>query len=143
MCGTTRLEDALAAVSYGVDALGFIFYGKSPRSIDSAAAAKILAATSSLCRPDCGLCQCVDRLRWSALPAWDFLMCSCMAASQRSTAGKYGRSSPSHGIIKAFRVGEESHADDFSPYNDCVDAFLLDTYVKGAHGGTGKVLTGR
>ena len=41
--------------------------------------------------------------------------------------------------IKAFRVGDESSAADFIPYNGVVDAFLLDTYVKGAKGGTGEV----
>ena len=30
----TKLEDALAAVAAGVDALGFIFHEKSPRSVD-------------------------------------------------------------------------------------------------------------
>jgi len=43
ICGVTNLEDAQAAVAAGVDALGFVFYDKSPRNIDWQLAGKIVA----------------------------------------------------------------------------------------------------
>jgi phosphoribosylanthranilate isomerase len=42
ICGTTNLEDALTAVDAGADAVGFVFYEKSPRNISVAAAREIV-----------------------------------------------------------------------------------------------------
>ncbi|MGA2279282.1 MAG: phosphoribosylanthranilate isomerase [Verrucomicrobiota bacterium] len=41
ICGITNLADAQAAVAAGADALGFVFYEKSPRHLTISAAAKI------------------------------------------------------------------------------------------------------
>jgi phosphoribosylanthranilate isomerase len=44
ICGITRVEDALAAVASGTDALGLVFYAKSPRAVSIAEASFIAKA---------------------------------------------------------------------------------------------------
>lgn len=41
ICGITRPEDAQTAVAFGADALGIVFYGKSPRSVTVSQAQEI------------------------------------------------------------------------------------------------------
>ena len=42
ICGMTNLEDALTAVDAGADAVGFVFYERSPRNITAEAAAEVV-----------------------------------------------------------------------------------------------------
>jgi phosphoribosylanthranilate isomerase len=44
ICGLTRPSDAQAAAAAGVDAIGVVFYAKSPRAVDIAQAMAVVAA---------------------------------------------------------------------------------------------------
>jgi phosphoribosylanthranilate isomerase len=43
ICGITNLDDALAASDAGANALGFVFYPKSPRHVTAETARSIIA----------------------------------------------------------------------------------------------------
>lgn len=138
MCGTTRLEDALAAMRHGVDALGFIFYAKSPRYIAPKNAAAIVKKLPPF----------IDRVGvFVNAPQTEVVRAAGCGLTYLQLHGDESveyccgirESLPFCGIIKAFRVSEESRAEEFERYNESVDAFLLDTYCKGESGGTGNV----
>jgi phosphoribosylanthranilate isomerase len=139
MCGTTRLEDGLAAVRYGVDALGFILYPNSPRYISPEDIAVI-----------CGqLPPFVDRVgvlvdedvetavRLVNRAGFSYLQLHGSESSHYCRELK--NVLPHLKLIKAFRVGEQTQKEEFTPYAEHADAFLLDTFVRGDRGGTGQV----
>ena len=43
ICGLTRVDDVLAAAAEGVDAIGLVFYSKSPRAVDISQAKTLVA----------------------------------------------------------------------------------------------------
>ena len=44
ICGITRPQDGISAAANGADAIGLVFYGKSPRSVDIEQARAVIAA---------------------------------------------------------------------------------------------------
>jgi phosphoribosylanthranilate isomerase len=139
MCGTTRSEDAHAAVSCGVDALGFIFAPKSPRYIEPHQAARIIGELPPfVSRVGVFVDEDIEQLR-STVDAAGLTAVQLHGQETADYCMELKRSSRSLGICKAFRIGQGAGPADFTAYSTGVDAFLLDTYVKGVAGGTGAV----
>ncbi|WP_343352425.1 phosphoribosylanthranilate isomerase [Pseudomonas sediminis] len=132
ICGITRIEDALAAVAAGADAIGLVFYGKSPRAVGVGQAAAILQALPPFVTtvglfvdmPRDQLQQLLQRLPLDLL----------QFHGDESPADCEGHGRP---YIKALRVRPgEDVAAAMAPYSGA-RGILLDTFVEGVPGGTG------
>ncbi len=139
MCGITREKDAEAGVLAGVDALGFIFYEKSPRNVDPEFVRTLISTIPPFI-------DCVGVFVDRDLNEVEEIVEYCGL----SYAQLHGKESPKYcerlerfsapcRVVKAFRVGEKSKASEFTPYDSAVCGYLLDTYVQGNAGGTGEV----
>lgn len=131
ICGITNVDDALAAVELGADALGFIFYAKSPRSITVAKAADICNALPPFVAK---VGVFVDELEYEIEKALQDCLLTVLQFHGEEPPGfcqKFAAKS-----IKAIRVKDESSLHAAAEYD--VDALLLDTYTDGQQGGTGR-----
>ncbi len=133
ICGITRLEDAKLAVELGASALGFVFYPPSPRFVAPAQAAAIRRALPPLVTT-VGVFVNEDPERIEEIRRLVGLdLVQLHGEEPPETAARFFPA-----VIKAFRVRSERDLAQITAYRDCVSAILLDTYVKGLAGGTGK-----
>jgi len=133
----TREKVVEAGVNAGLDALGFIFYEKSPRNVYPDFVRAVISKVPPFV--DC-VGVFVDRDREEVQEIIEYCGLS-HAQLHGKESPKYCErverfTSPCH-VIKAFRVGNNSKKEDFSPYDNLVHGYLLDTYKKGSAGGTG------
>jgi len=131
ICGITNLEDALAAVGFGADALGFVFHETSPRSVSIENAARI---SQKLPPHIVKVGVFVDAPEETVLRA--------IAACGLNVLQFHGGESPEYccqfGLmsVKAFRMRDAASLEELPRYP--TDAWLLDSYVEDKPGGTGK-----
>ena len=135
ICGITNLDDALAAVAAGADALGFNFYKPSPRYLSPQHAREI-----------------IEQLPESVLMVGVFVNEESPDAV-RSIANEAGiRALQLHGdespeycrdlagnyyVIKTFAVSDTFDVQTANPYE--VEAIMLDTKHNTLRGGSGRV----
>lgn len=131
ICGITSMEDASAAFEGGADAVGFIFYRKSPRYITPLAASRIVA----------GLGPFITTVGVFVNESPDGIK-AAISASGIDCVQLHGEEGPGEcigygvDVIKAVRVRDSSDIERLRDFP--VSAYLLDTYREGMHGGTGE-----
>ena len=131
ICGMTQLKDALFAVEQGVDAVGFIFYKKSPRAVTMKTVRGIIKKLPPLVDTvGVFVNESAERLNKIA----DYCGLDLVQL--------HGEESPAfcrkihRRVIKAFRVKDLQSIKQLEKFP--VSGFLLDTFSDDLHGGTGK-----
>jgi phosphoribosylanthranilate isomerase len=144
ICGITREPDLRSAVELGADALGFVFYPKSPRYVTPRQAAALAA----------GLPPYVSSVALFVNPTLDQVQ-EVVRAAPVALIQFHGDETPeecsriaaavARPFVRAFRVKPDTGASDLLEYELAYRAaspwfsgLLLDTYVD-AYGGAGKV----
>lgn len=133
ICGITNSRDAKLACDNGADALGFIFYAKSPRKIGISRARGIIR---QLPREIAAVGVFVDA---SVREVMRFARRAKLQAVQLhgnespATVARLARHLP---VIKAFRVGPSFDMKQLKRYT-AASAYLLDGYDHQLRGGTG------
>ena len=132
ICGITRSEDAKFAAENGADFLGFVF-ADSPRRITFKPAAEIIAGLpKSVATVGLFVDEDESKVRQALKQArLDMLQFHGSESPEYCETFK-GRAK----IIKAIRVSDEKDLEKMADYD--VDFFLLDAYVEGKPGGTGR-----
>ncbi|KPW50974.1 MULTISPECIES: phosphoribosylanthranilate isomerase [Pseudomonas syringae group] len=133
ICGITRIEDALAAAEAGADAIGLVFYPKSPRAVTVLQARAIIAALPPFITTvglfvNASRCELNETLDAVALDMLQF-----HGDETPEECDGYHRP-----YIKALRVkAGDDIAQACRTYRNA-RGVLLDTYVEGVPGGTGE-----
>lgn len=133
ICGITQSEDAAQAVAAGADALGLVFYQRSPRAIDVESAQAISAAT--------GPFVTLVGLFVDAEPEQ---VASVLAQVPLQLLQFHGDESPAYceafgrPYIKAIRMRPDVDLEALMAAHSKARGFLLDAYRPGVPGGTGE-----
>ena len=131
ICGMTQLKDALFAVEQGVDAVGFIFYKKSPRAVTMKTVREIITKLPPLV-DTVGVFVNESAERVNKIADYCGL----------DLVQLHGEESPAfcrkihRRVIKAFRVKDLQSIKQLEKFP--VSGFILDTFSDDLYGGTGK-----
>jgi phosphoribosylanthranilate isomerase len=134
ICGITRLEDALAAAEYGADAVGFVFYEKSPRALSPDDASSICARLPAFVTKTALFLDADRRAVESVLDTVPVDLLQFHGSEDAAFCRSFNRA-----YIKALGMIQDraNLVAQAAQYHDAL-GLLLDSHAPGAAGGTGE-----
>jgi len=133
ICGITRSEDAITCVEAGADAIGLVFYAKSPRFVSHETAANLVALLPPFVTT-VGLF--VDESADYVNKVLEQVPLDCLQFHGDERAQYCEQFKRPY--IKAIRVKEDTNVSTMTTQYASAQALLLDTYVANTPGGTGQ-----
>lgn len=131
ICGITNLEDAAAAIDFGADALGFVFFKGSPRFITLQQAEAIICKLPPFVTTVGVFVDDSPEVIQSSINAGiDVIQ---LHGDERPEACRFSKRS-----IKAIRIKSIESLEPLKTFKSLVSGFLLDAYTADAFGGTGQ-----
>jgi phosphoribosylanthranilate isomerase len=140
ICGMTSLEDALVAVEAGADAVGFVFYEKSPRNVTVEKAREICEKLPEsvekvgvfVNKYEDSICAVADEVRLTVVQMHG-------DKEDPHVADLVVERRPGLKVLAALSIHREGAVSGAGMWNpDFVHAFLVDSGNQSKHGGTGE-----
>jgi len=133
ICGITRPGDAKLAAALGADAIGLVFYSGSPRYVTAEQARTIAASLPPfICKTGLFVNADEEDIR-SVLDQVNLDLLQFHGEENRQMCERYSKP-----YIKAVRMQANTDLSQIAKDYQSASALLLDTFVKGMQGGTGK-----
>ncbi|OZA28246.1 MAG: N-(5'-phosphoribosyl)anthranilate isomerase [Hydrogenophilales bacterium 17-61-9] len=133
ICGITRLQDVHAACDAGADALGFVFYERSPRHVTIAAAAALVRALPPFVQSVGLFVNAEPAFIASVLQEVPLDLLQFHGDETPAACARFDRP-----YIKAARVNRDTDLLKYAADFEAARGLLLDAYVQGVPGGTGE-----
>ena len=142
ICGLTSEEQALQVAKLGAHAIGIIAVEESPRYVSAVKKKKIFKTLESF-YPE------IERVSVVQNCSIDLIIKNFLGNPSETIIQLHGDEDidyckrlrekiPNIGIWKAFRIKTKKALDQIKPFEDFVDAILLDSWNKETYGGSGK-----
>ena len=142
ICGITSIEQAVQVAELGTNAIGIISVNESPRYISPEKKKEIFKTLKDL-YPN------IDRVSVVKDSPIDSIIKGFLGEPNENIIQLHGdedidycqklkQSIPNISLWKAFRIKNRKDLDQIKPYENFIDAILLDSWNKETYGGSGK-----
>jgi len=142
ICGITSIEQALKVAELGTNAIGIISVDESPRYVSPEKKKEIFKTLKNLYPK-------IDRVSVVKNSPFDSIIKSFLGETSETIIQLHGDEDidycqklkqriPNVGLWKAFRIKNKEDLEKIKPYENFIDAILLDSWNKETYGGSGK-----